>query len=140
MPFGSSTGRGESFLGEKVRTASTFLSRLVGLLWAAAIEDGEGLWIVPCRSVHTLWMRYPIDVAILDTRGGRRRDPGKVFPETGSAVFSGVPWGRWSCGRGSSPRPVPCPATVWSSKRADRLDTIGRRIVHCALALSLQEC
>ncbi|PJB31918.1 MAG: hypothetical protein CO109_07410 [Deltaproteobacteria bacterium CG_4_9_14_3_um_filter_65_9] len=56
-------------LGEKVRTASTFLSRLVGLLGTAAIAEGEGLWIVPCRSVHTLGMRYPIDVAFLDARG-----------------------------------------------------------------------
>ncbi|HEY5461281.1 MAG TPA: DUF192 domain-containing protein [Deferrimonas sp.] len=59
----------EILLGDKVRTASTFLSRLVGLLGTAAIADGEGLWIVPCRSVHTLGMRYPIDVAFLDARG-----------------------------------------------------------------------
>ena len=56
-------------LGERVRTARTFLSRLVGLLGSAAIAEGEGLWIVPCRSVHTLGMRYPIDVAFLDPRG-----------------------------------------------------------------------
>jgi uncharacterized membrane protein (UPF0127 family) len=56
-------------LGVKVRTASTFLSRLVGLLGTAEIADGEGLWIVPCRSVHTLGMRYPLDVVFLDARG-----------------------------------------------------------------------
>jgi uncharacterized membrane protein (UPF0127 family) len=56
-------------LGDKVRTAHTFLLRLVGLLGTAAIAEGEGLWIVPCRSVHTLGMRYPIDVAFLDARG-----------------------------------------------------------------------
>ena len=56
-------------LGDKVRTARTFLSRLVGLLGTAAIADGGGLWIVSCRSVHTLGMRYPIDVAFLDARG-----------------------------------------------------------------------
>jgi uncharacterized membrane protein (UPF0127 family) len=56
-------------LGDKVRTASTFLSRLAGLLGTVAIAEGEGLWIVPCRSVHTLGMRYPIDVAFLDARG-----------------------------------------------------------------------
>ena len=56
-------------LGEKVRTASTFLSRFVGLLGTAAIGEDEGLWIVPCRGVHTLGMRYPIDVAFLDARG-----------------------------------------------------------------------
>ena len=59
----------EMLLGDKVRTASTFFSRFVGMLGTAAIADGEGLWIVPCRSVHTLGMRYPIDVAFLDARG-----------------------------------------------------------------------
>jgi len=59
----------EIVLGDKVRTAGTFLARLVGLLGTAAIADGEGLWIVPCRSVHSLGMRYPIDVAFLDARG-----------------------------------------------------------------------
>jgi len=59
----------EIVLGDKVRTADTFLSRFVGLLGTAAIADGEGLWIVPCRGVHTLGMRYPIDVAFLDARG-----------------------------------------------------------------------
>ncbi len=56
-------------VGDRVRAAGTFLSRLVGLLGTSAIADGEGLWIVPCRSVHTLGMRYPIDVAFLDARG-----------------------------------------------------------------------
>ena len=59
----------ETVLGDKVRTASTLLSRFVGLLGTDAIADGEGLWIVPCRGVHTLGMRYPIDVAFLDARG-----------------------------------------------------------------------
>jgi hypothetical protein len=56
-------------LGDKVRTAGTFLSRLAGLLGTTAIAEGEGLWIAPCRGVHTWGMRYPIDVAFLDARG-----------------------------------------------------------------------
>ena len=59
----------EILLADKVRTAGTFRSRLAGLLGTAAIGEDEGLWIVPCRSVHTLGMRYPIDVAFLDARG-----------------------------------------------------------------------
>ena len=90
-------------LGEEVWTARTLLSRLVGLLGSDAIGDGEGLWIVPCRSVHTLGMRYPIDVAFLDARGVVVGILEGFPPKTGSAVFSGVPGGRWSCARGSSP-------------------------------------
>ena len=126
-------------LGEEVRTAETFLSRLVGLLGTAAIAEGEGLWIVPCRSVHTLGMRYPIDVAFLDARGSWSGS-WRGFPRTGSAASFGMRGGRWSCARGSSPPPAPCPATGWSSKRGDRLDTTGRRLLHCVLALSLPEC
>ena len=59
----------EILLVDRVRTARTFLSRLFGLLGTAAIAAGEGLWIVPCRSVHSLGMRYPIDVVFLDARG-----------------------------------------------------------------------
>ena len=84
----------EIVLGEKVRTAGTFLSRLVGLLGTPAIAEGEGLWIVPCRSVHTLGMRYPIDVAFLDARGVvvgilegfPPNRVGRVFPDAGGAL------------------------------------------------------
>ncbi len=30
---------------------------------------GRALWIVPCRGVHTLGMRFPIDALYLDKRG-----------------------------------------------------------------------
>ena len=33
------------------------------------IRDGYGLWITPCRGVHTLAMRFPIDVVYLDRAG-----------------------------------------------------------------------
>ena len=59
----------ETVIGDNVRTAGTFVSRLVGLLGTSSIAEGGGLWIVPCRSVHTVGMRYPIDVAFLDARG-----------------------------------------------------------------------
>jgi uncharacterized membrane protein (UPF0127 family) len=32
-------------------------------------RDGRGLWITPCRGVHTLAMRFPIDVVYLDRAG-----------------------------------------------------------------------
>jgi uncharacterized membrane protein (UPF0127 family) len=30
------------------------------------MEPEEGLWIVPCPMIHTLFMRFPIDVLFLD--------------------------------------------------------------------------
>jgi uncharacterized membrane protein (UPF0127 family) len=33
---------------------------------AASFRSGDGLWIVPCRGVHTFAMKFPIDVIYLD--------------------------------------------------------------------------
>ncbi|GDX82303.1 hypothetical protein LBMAG42_41140 [Deltaproteobacteria bacterium] len=51
-------------LAERARVAKTFLSRGVGLLGAK--NAGGGLFIEPCSSVHTMFMRFAIDVIFLD--------------------------------------------------------------------------
>jgi uncharacterized protein len=58
----------QTFLATQLRVANTHYTRLVGLLATprAAFSDGNGLWIVPCRCVHTFAMRYAIDVVYLD--------------------------------------------------------------------------
>jgi uncharacterized protein len=50
----------------QVRVASTFLARFVGLLNRSSLDGDEGLLFVPGGSIHTLWMRFPIDVIFLD--------------------------------------------------------------------------
>jgi uncharacterized membrane protein (UPF0127 family) len=45
------------------------LERARGLLGLPEPSPGTALWIVPCRAVHTVGMRYPIDVAFVDARG-----------------------------------------------------------------------
>src|SRR6187549_4056125 len=49
--------------------ASSFTARMFGLLGRRPLERGEALWLKPCASVHTLGMRYPIDVVFLDRDG-----------------------------------------------------------------------
>lgn len=49
-----------------VRIADSFVTRGLGLLVGKALGDGEGLLIAPCSAVHTVGMRYPIDVVFLD--------------------------------------------------------------------------
>jgi uncharacterized membrane protein (UPF0127 family) len=38
----------------------------LGLLVGAPLEPTEGLLISPCSSIHTVGMRYPIDVVFMD--------------------------------------------------------------------------
>ena len=52
-----------------VYDASSFVARLFGLLGRRPLAAGEALWLAPCSSVHTVGMRYPIDVVFLDRAG-----------------------------------------------------------------------
>jgi len=53
-------------VGESIRVAETGLTRIVGLLGERELPPGDGLLIVPSQGVHTLGMRFAIDVAFLD--------------------------------------------------------------------------
>lgn len=46
--------------------ADTFVKRLVGLLSRKALAEHEAMLIVPCKSIHTIGMRFTIDVVFLD--------------------------------------------------------------------------
>lgn len=54
-----------------VWAADRWWLRLRGLLGRPRLDaDGtQALMIVPCASVHTLWMRYPLDLVFLDRQG-----------------------------------------------------------------------
>ncbi|HEU5182828.1 MAG TPA: DUF192 domain-containing protein [Candidatus Polarisedimenticolia bacterium] len=58
--------RSEAELATQVVKADTFWTRLRGLTGRTGLESGEALWIVPCRSIHTHGMAFPIDVVFLD--------------------------------------------------------------------------
>lgn len=54
-------------LAERARVADSVWSRAVGLLGQG--DAGGGLVIEPCSSIHTWFMRFPIDVVFLDPQG-----------------------------------------------------------------------
>jgi uncharacterized protein len=58
-------------LATHLAVAETHWSRLRGLLGTSEddFRNGCGLWIRPCHGVHTLAMRFPIDVLYLDRAG-----------------------------------------------------------------------
>ncbi|MGH7612746.1 MAG: DUF192 domain-containing protein [Gemmatimonadales bacterium] len=59
----------ERCIGDRVRLADSWWSRLRGLLGRGPLETGEGLLLAPCRAVHMYGMQYPLDVAFLDGTG-----------------------------------------------------------------------
>lgn len=55
-------------LADAADVADTSEKRRTGLLKHSSLEPGEGLWIVPCPSVHTFFMKFPIDLVYLDKK------------------------------------------------------------------------
>lgn len=62
------TTRG-TVLGGRIRIADDFRSRTFGLLGTEPPAPGEGLLLIPCRGIHMLGMRYPLDILFLDSKG-----------------------------------------------------------------------
>jgi uncharacterized membrane protein (UPF0127 family) len=58
------TRGGEVAIG--VRCADRAWSRMVGLLDRRSLAEDEGLLLTPCTSIHTFFMRFPIDILYLD--------------------------------------------------------------------------
>jgi uncharacterized membrane protein (UPF0127 family) len=55
-----------SVLAERCEVARSFLARGRGLMGRDGMGSGEGLLIEPCSSVHSFFMRFPIDVVFVD--------------------------------------------------------------------------
>ena len=51
---------------ERCTLADRPLTRLRGLLGRDGLDSGQGLLLRPASSVHTFFMRFPIDVVFLD--------------------------------------------------------------------------
>ena len=58
-----------ALLGERVSEARTPLSRTKGLLGTEKLPGGGGLWLFPCRSIHSIGMRYEFDALFIDRNG-----------------------------------------------------------------------
>ena len=51
---------------ERCETATNPFTRMRGLLGRKSLASGQGLLLRPASSVHTGFMRFPIDVVFLD--------------------------------------------------------------------------
>lgn len=45
------------------------MARMVGLLNKSSLEPSSGIWIKGCSSVHTIGMKFPIDLIFVDRNG-----------------------------------------------------------------------
>ena len=53
-------------IADRADIADTSAKRRTGLLKHTSLDPGEGLWIAPCEGVHTVGMKFPIDVLFLN--------------------------------------------------------------------------
>jgi len=56
----------QTWLATKVRKADNFVTRLVGLLKRTTLGPEEALWLMPSKGIHTIGMKFPIDVVFLN--------------------------------------------------------------------------
>jgi uncharacterized membrane protein (UPF0127 family) len=56
----------DTVLGDAIDIADTSEKRRTGLLKHTHLDPGTGLWIMPCESVHTFFMKFAIDLVYID--------------------------------------------------------------------------
>ena len=67
-------------VASKATFANNPWSRMKGLLGKSGLDPGEALIIRPCSSVHTAFMRFPIDVIFVDRTGKVLKIARRVAP------------------------------------------------------------
>ena len=63
------SGEGGRVVCERCQVAQSPVSRARGLLGRTGLSQGEGMLLKPTFSIHTFFMRFPIDVVFLDRDG-----------------------------------------------------------------------
>jgi uncharacterized protein len=75
-------------LATSVEIADSSRARRKGLLGRASLSPGQGLWIIPCESVHTWFMHFPIDLIYLSSDNRIEKVRSDVPPWRLSACLS----------------------------------------------------
>ncbi len=74
----------------EVEIAESFLSRLRGLMGRRRLDEGHGLLLAPCNSIHMLFMRFAIDVVYLDKDFCIKKIARNVLPWIGMSFCFGA--------------------------------------------------
>ena len=75
-------------IGDRIARAGTSSERTTGLLRRTGLENGEGLWIIPCEAVHTFFMTFALDLVYIDRKHRIRKVVRNVAPWRVSACLS----------------------------------------------------
>lgn len=78
----------QTVLAISLEVADSGAKRNKGLLGRKELSPGEGLWILPCQSVHTFGMQFAIDLVYLDRKHRIRKVRSNVPPWRISACLS----------------------------------------------------
>ena len=77
---------------ESVELAVDLKSRIVGLLGRSSLCKQRAMYLAPCSSIHTFFMKFPLDLVFLGRDMQVKKVVRNVFP--GRIVSGG--WGAWS--------------------------------------------
>jgi uncharacterized membrane protein (UPF0127 family) len=77
-----------TILADAAELADTSEKRRTGLLKHDRLDPGHGLWIVPCESVHSFFMKFAIDLVYLDRDKRVRKVRHRMVPWRVSACLS----------------------------------------------------
>jgi uncharacterized protein len=75
-----------SVLAERAAVADTVWSRFIGLQGKPPLPRGAGLVLLPCESIHMLFVRFPIDAVFAGRDGRVVRVARALRPWTGAAI------------------------------------------------------
>jgi uncharacterized membrane protein (UPF0127 family) len=89
----ASLHKNQKTIAPQVLFANTTWTRIKGLLGKRALPMTDVMWIKPCNSIHTFFMKFPIDVVFTDRnlivkKVVRHVAPGKmIFAFSAHSVF-----------------------------------------------------
>lgn len=76
-----------TILATEAVVADKALSRIKGLLGRKELRAGEALIIKPCNSIHTFFMRFPIDVLFVDKHSKAIKAIHSILPFHLTAIY-----------------------------------------------------
>ena len=82
------TSRGKKFF--RLEIADSFFARLKGLMGRKKLPQGQGLLILPCNSIHMLFMRFAIDAVYVDKNFVVKKIVKNLRPWLGMSVCLGA--------------------------------------------------